>query len=227
MIPIKDLNPSRRTPVVTYAILGACLITFLWQLGLGPDGMQRAIFGLGLIPGVVTGSVELVPELRLVPASLTFVTSMFLHAGWLHLAGNMLYLWIFANNIEDRLGHGGFAVFYLATGFAAAVSQMVPDTASTIPMVGASGAISGVLGAYLVLFPRARVVVFIPISFMLLHEIKAAWLLAIWFAIQLFSAVAAPSGAGVAWWAHIGGFVAGLLIALPIRYRHRRRGPWG
>lgn len=225
MIPIKDLSPSRRTPVVTYAVLAICMLAFLWQVGQGVEGMQRAIFGLGLIPGVITGAVELVPELRLVPAGLTVITSMFLHAGWLHLAGNMLYLWIFADNIEDRLGHLGFALFYITSGLAAAAAQIAPDPASTVPMVGASGAISGVLGAYLVLFPRARVVVFIPISFMLLHEIRAFWLLAIWFGLQLVSAVAAPSGAGVAWWAHIGGFVAGMVIALPIR--HRRPGPWG
>jgi len=227
LIPIKDLNPALHTPVVTYLLLATCVLTFLWQVGQGEDGMQRAVFGLGLIPGVVTGAVELVPELRLVPASLTFITSMFLHGSWLHLAGNMLYLWIFANNIEDRLGHGGFALFYVTSGLAAALFQIAPDPASTIPMVGASGAISGVLGAYLMLFPRARVVVFIPISFMLLHEIRAFWLLVIWFGIQLFSAVAGPGGAGVAWWAHVGGFVAGAAIALPIRYRHRRRGPWG
>lgn len=226
MFPIKDLNPAKRTPYAAYALIGACIVVFLWQIGLGPDGMQRAIFGLGLIPGVVTGSAELAPRLVLVPAYATFVTSMFMHAGWLHLAGNLLYLWIFANNVEDRLGHGRFLAFYLGCGIAAAAAQIAPEPGSTIPMVGASGAISGVLGAYLVLFPRARVVVFIPISFMLLHEIRAFWLLVIWFALQLVSAVAAPAGAGVAWWAHIGGFVAGAVIALPLVNR-RRRGPWG
>jgi membrane associated rhomboid family serine protease len=226
LIPIKDLNPARATPHVVHALLALCILVFLWQIGRGTDGMQRAIFGLGLIPGVVTGSAELAPPLVLVPASLTFVTSMFLHAGWLHLAGNLLYLWIFGNNIEDRLGHLRFLFFYLGCGVAAAVAQIAPDPSSTIPMVGASGAISGVLGAYLVLFPRARVVVFIPISFMLLHEIRAFWLLIIWFGLQLVSAVAAPAGAGVAWWAHIGGFVAGAVLALPL-VRRRRPGPWG
>jgi membrane associated rhomboid family serine protease len=206
-------------------VFGICVLAFLWQVGLGPDGMQRAIFGLGLIPAVVTGEAELTPQLVVVPAWLTFLTSMFLHAGWLHLAGNLLYLWIFGNNIEDRLGHVGFAVFYLVAGLAAAAAQIAPDPASTVPMVGASGAISGVLGAYLVLYPRSRVVVFIPISFMLLHEIRAFWLLLIWFAAQLISAVGAPAGAGVAWWAHIGGFLAGAVVALPLV--RRRRGPWG
>ncbi len=226
MIPIKDLNPARRTPHVVHALVGACILVFLWQVGQGAEGMQRAILGLGLIPAVVTGAAELAPRLVLVPAWATLVTSMFLHGGWLHLAGNLLYLWIFGNNVEDRLGHLRFLLFYLGCGIAAAAAQIAPDPGSTIPMVGASGAISGVLGAYLVLFPRSRVVVFIPISFMLLHEIRAFWLLVIWFALQLVSAVAAPDSAGVAWWAHVGGFVAGAVVALPLVNR-RRRGPWG
>ena len=226
MIPIKDLHASRRTPYVVYAVLGLCVLAYLWQLGLGAEGMQRAILGLGLIPGVVTGTAELAPQLYRVPAWMTFVTSMFLHGSFLHLAGNLLYLWIFGNNIEDRLGHLGFLIFYVASGVAAAAAQIAPEPGSTIPMIGASGAISGVLGAYLVLYPRSRVVVFIPISFMLLHEIRAFWLLIIWFAVQLISAVGAPDGAGVAWWAHIGGFVAGAIVALPL-VKRRRSGPWG
>jgi membrane associated rhomboid family serine protease len=226
LFPIKDLNPAKRTPHVVNAIILACVAVFLWQVGLGHDRMQRAIFGLGLIPGVVTGAAELAPRLVRVPAYATFVTSMFMHGGWLHLAGNLLYLHIFGRNIEDRLGHWRFLAFYLGCGIAAAAAQIAPEPGSTIPMVGASGAISGVLGAYLVLYPRARVVVFIPISFMLLHEIRAFWLLVIWFALQLVSAVAAPADAGVAWWAHIGGFVAGAVVALPLVNR-RRRGPWG
>lgn len=225
MIPIRDLTPAKRPPHVVRALLAACLLTFLWQTGLGPRGMGEAIYALGLIPGVVTGAARLDPGIVMVPATATFLTSMFLHGGWLHLAGNMLYLWIFGNNIEDRLGHWGFLAFYLASGLAAAAAQIAPDPVSLVPMVGASGAISGVLGAYLVLFPRARVVVFIPISFLMLHEIRAFWLLLIWFTIQLISALGAPASAGVAWWAHIGGFVAGVLMALPLR--RRRAGPWG
>jgi membrane associated rhomboid family serine protease len=226
LIPIKDLNPAKHTPYVVYAVILVCGLTFLWQLGLGAEGMQRVVLGLGLIPGVVTGAAELAPELYLVPAWLTAVTSLFLHGSLLHLASNLLYLWIFGNNIEDRLGHLGFLVFYLVSGVAAAAAQIAPEPNSTIPMIGASGAISGVLGAYLVLYPRSRVVVFIPFSFMLLHEIRAFWLLIIWFALQLISAVGAPAEAGVAWWAHVGGFVAGAVVALPL-VRRRRRGPWG
>lgn len=226
MLPIKDLHPAKRTPYVVNAIILACVGVFLWQVGLGPDRMQRAMLGLGLIPGVITGTAELAPRLVLVPSLATFITSMFLHGGWLHLAGNLLYLHIFGRNIEDRFGHLGFLGFYLGAGIVAAAAQIAPEPGSTVPMVGASGAISGVLGAYLVLFPRSRVVVFIPFSFMLLHEVRAFWLLIIWFAVQLVSATVAPEGAGVAWWAHIGGFLAGAVVALPL-VKRRRRGPWG
>lgn len=226
MIPLRDENRVASVPLMTWALAAACVLTFLWQLSLGVQGFNRALFALGVIPAVLFGHAQLPPEIAIVPPAATAVTSMFLHGGWLHLAGNLLYLWIFGNNVEDRLGHLRFLLFYLGCGIAAAAAQIAPDPGSTIPMVGASGAISGVLGAYLVLFPRSRVVVFIPISFMLLHEIRAFWLLVIWFALQLVSAVAAPDSAGVAWWAHVGGFVAGAVVALPLVNR-RRRGPWG
>ncbi len=228
MLPIKDLNPAARTPVVAHLILALCILAYLWQIGKG-GGVDRSAFSLGLIPAVVTGRAVLAPELHLVQPWATLVTSMFLHGGLLHLASNLLYLWIFAGNVEDRLGHVRFALLYLAAGLAAAGLQILPDPRSTLPMIGASGAISGVLGAYFMLFPRARVVVFIPISFMLLHEIRAAWLLAIWFVFQLWSAFTAPAGAGVAWWAHVGGFVAGALLVMPLSHRRlwRGRGPWG
>lgn len=227
-MPIKDLNRAARTPLVAHVIMVLCVLTYLWQLGQD-GGVDQSVYRLGLIPAVVTGRAMLAPELHLVPGWATLVTSMFLHGGLLHLASNLLYLWIFANNVEDRLGHLRFALLYLTAGLAAAGLQILPDPGSTIPMIGASGAISGVLGAYFMLFPRARVVVFIPISFMLLHEIRAAWLLAFWFAFQLWSAFTAPAGAGVAWWAHVGGFVAGAVLVAPLSHRRllRRRGPWG
>jgi membrane associated rhomboid family serine protease len=230
MIPIKDDAPAHRTPYVGYAVIAACVLVFLWQLSLPPLQQQVAAVRYGLVPALLTGAAELDPRLSPLPPALTIVTSMFLHGGWAHLLGNMLYLWIFGNNVEDRLGHVGFALFYLGTGFAAAAAQVLPAPASTIPMIGASGAISGVLGAYLVLYPHARVLVFIPISFMFLYRIPAKWLLGFWFGFQLLSALATPADvAGVAWWAHIGGFVAGALVALPLRrgIRARRRGPWG
>lgn len=231
MIPIGDDTASHRRPVVTVAIIVACTAVFLWQQSLGPLAQERAALGLGMIPAVVLGYVELPPALAIVPSAATVVTAMFLHGGWGHLVGNLLYLWIFANNIEGRLGHLGFALFYLGCGAAAAFAQILPEPGSTLPMIGASGAVSGVLGAYLVLFPRASIIVLVPFSPMFIHRIQALWLLLIWFALQIFGGLAAASGAGgVAWWAHVGGFLAGMTVgrllpapALPAR----RSGPWG
>jgi len=231
MIPIKDINPVRITPFVNWTLIAACILIFFWQVSLGPDGMLAALHAFGMIPAVLFGEAQLAPDLRMVPAPLTLITSMFLHGGWMHLIGNMLYLWVFGNNIEDRLGHARYLGFYIGCGLVAAISQIVPEPYSTTPMVGASGAISGVLGAYLVFYPTARVVVLIPLFFVFfLHELRAGWLLLIWFAFQILSALAAPSSGGVvAWWAHIGGFVAGMVVALAVARRSRRRyrGPWG
>jgi membrane associated rhomboid family serine protease len=227
VIPLQDDIPAHRPPIVTVAVIAACVMVFLWQAGLGEREMQRAIYRFGMIPAVLLGEARLGRELQPLWSPLTLVTSMFLHGGWAHLLGNMLYLWIFGNNVEDRLGHAGFALFYVGCGLAAAAAQILPAPGSTIPMVGASGAVSGVLGAYLVLFPHARVLVLVPFGFMFLHQIRASWMLGLWIAIQVVSAVAQPAEAGgVAWWAHVGGFAAGALVALPLRQR-RRRGPWG
>jgi len=154
---------------------------------------------------------------------LTPFTSMFLHGGFMHLGGNMLYLWIFGNNIEDAMGHGRFIVFYLLCGVAAVFAQALPDPESAIPMIGASGAISGVLGAYLLLFPHARVLVAIPIGFYVhTMSLKAGIVLMIWFGMQIFSSLAAGDGPGVAWFAHIGGFVAGVALIPLFKYPHVR-----
>lgn len=232
MIPLRDDTPAHRPPIVTVALIAGCVAVFLWQLGLGSPGMEIAIYRLGMIPAVLLGTAP--AETAAIPPAATLVTSMFLHGGWMHLLGNMLYLWIFGNNVEDRLGHVRFALFYLASGLAAAAAQILPEPGSQIPMIGASGAISGVLGAYLVLFPYARVLVVIPVGVLLFRYVRAAWVLGIWFAMQFVSAIVAPSGGGVAWWAHVGGFVAGFLMAQPLRRRSptRRggtgaRGPWG
>jgi membrane associated rhomboid family serine protease len=233
MIPIRDDNPAERPPVVTRAIIVLCVLVFLWQLSLGPSGQQAAAYALGLVPAVLTGAAVLDPGLHLVPAPLTLVTSMFLHGDGLHLGGNLLYLWIFGNNVEDRLGHVRFALFYLLAGLAAAGLQILPAPASTVPMIGASGAISGVLGAYLVFFPRARVLVLIPLGLVPLLYLPAAWLLGFWLVMQLANAFMTSGGeGGVAWWAHVGGFLAGMFMALPLRRppaarAPTRRGPWG
>lgn len=214
MIPLRDDNPTRTRPIVTYVIVGLCVGVFLWQLALGPGGNEAAVYALGFIPAVVFGGANLPEQLVWVPAPATIFTSMFMHGGLMHLAGNLLYLWIFADNIEDRMGSGRFTVFYALCGVAAALAQAIPDLDSSIPMIGASGAVSGVLGAYIVLFPRARVLVAIPV-FVVLYTLRlpAVWVLGVWFLGQLLSSVAMSSaGGGIAFRAHIGGFVAGLLL---------------
>jgi membrane associated rhomboid family serine protease len=222
MIPLKDDNPTRTVPFVNYALIAACVLVFLWQVSLG-ERIQAAIYAYGLIPGVLLGDARLPAELAVVPAWMTVFTSMFLHGGWMHLIGNLLYLWIFADNVEDRFGHGRFVVFYALCGVAAAMAQALPDPDSQIPMVGASGAISGVLGAYLLMFPRAHVLVLLPLGpLSQLVRLPAPLVLGLWFAMQLLSELLAPPGAGVAFRAHIGGFVAGLLL-LPVFRRREAR----
>jgi membrane associated rhomboid family serine protease len=214
MIPLRDENPVRIVPFVTWGVVAACVLAFLVQISLGAPGFNRIIFALGVIPAVLFGHAYLPPEIALVPPAATVVSSMFLHGGWLHLIGNMLYLWIFGDNIEDRMGHLRFLVFYLACGVAAVFAQAVPAPESVVPMVGASGAISGVLGAYLLLFPRARVLVLVPLGFVLqVIRLPAVWVLGLWFLVQLLSSLMAPEGeGGVAFRAHLGGFLAGLVL---------------
>ncbi len=217
MIPLRDENPSRTTPIVTRALILANALTFLFELALG-DGRGVFVASWGLIPARVLGvfaGMEL-PG----PGFVTLLSSMFLHAGWLHLIGNMWYLWIFGDNVEDHFGHVGFLGFYLASGFASAVLHVAINPASPIPTVGASGAIAGVLGAYAVLYPRARVVTLVPIVFFLqIVQLPALLVLGLWFVLQFFSAALAIGGAngGVAWWAHIGGFLFGLAAAIASR----------
>lgn len=213
MIPLRDDNPSELSPVVAITLIGLCVLMFLWQLSLG-ERAEAAIYSLGLIPSVLFGIDQLSAELARVPPAVTIFTSMFMHGGWMHLLGNMLYLWIFGDNVEDAMGHGRFVAFYLLCGIAAALAQAVPEPQSQIPMVGASGAISGVLGAYLLLYPHARVLVVVPFGF-ILHSMRlpAGIVLAMWFGLQLLSNLMTPAGqGGVAFRAHIGGFVAGMLL---------------
>ena len=214
MIPLHDDNPSVIVPVVSRALIGACVLAFLWQISLGPREGQAMVYALGVIPAVLFEGARLPPEIALAPPLATVFTSMFLHGGWMHLIGNMLYLWIFGDNVEDSMGHGRFVVFYLLCGVAAVLAQSLPDTHSQIPMIGASGAISGVLGAYLLLYPHARVLVLIPLGFFTrLIRLPAGIVLGLWFALQLFNSLATPpGGGGVAFGAHIGGFLAGLAL---------------
>jgi membrane associated rhomboid family serine protease len=229
MIPLRDDNPSSIAPVVTIGLIVACVLAFLWELSFGASG-QRVIYALGVVPASLLGRGDLPPELAWVPPWATVFTSMFMHGGWMHLIGNMLYLWIFGDNVEDSMGHGRFIVFYLLCGVAAVLAQALPDPTSEVPMVGASGAISGVLGAYLLLYPHARVLVVIPLGFILqTMRIPAGLVLVLWFGLQLLSNALAQAGqGGVAFRAHIGGFIAGMLL-IPIfkQRRFRLRLPWG
>ena len=244
MFPISDDNPRIGTPYVTWSVIGACVLVFFWQVSLGASGGEIAIYEFGMIPARLFGTGTLDPELAAVPAWSTVFTSMFMHGGWLHLGFNMLFLWIFGDNVEDCMGHARYLIFYLVCGVAAALAQAFVSPGSTIPMVGASGAISGVLGAYLLLHPRAtvRTVIFLGIFVTMMH-LPALIVLGLWFLMQLVSAAFSNSGeAGVAFWAQVGGFVAGMaLVPLfkkrdvelfqPPRYRafqvERQRGPWG
>ncbi len=229
MIPLRDNVPTQTTPFVTYAILGINVLVFLaqWVGGQEPSGFvvehegqlvamtgfEESIWRWGLRPLEITQGVSLAP---MTPVSdwMTAFTSMFMHGGWLHLGGNMLYLWIFANNVEDRLGHARFILFYLLVGLAGAGAQAAVHPGSMLPMVGASGAIAGVMGAYALLHPRARVLTLIPLGFIMrVIEVPAVLFLGFWILLQLISA---PAGGGTAWFAHIGGFVAGLALIKPL-----------
>lgn len=213
-IPLYDDNPTLRTPFVTWALIAICVAVFLWQTTLPPEAQQAFVYSLGVIPAVLFGEARLHPDLQMVPAWASIFTSMFLHGGWMHLIGNMLYLWIFGNNVEDSMGHGRFIVFYLGCGVAAALAQSLAAPLAQIPMIGASGAIAGVLGAYLLLHPKANVRVLIVILlFIRLINVPAVIVLGIWFAVQVMSGAAtAAGGGGVAFWAHVGGFVAGAAL---------------
>lgn len=214
MIPLRDENPTRTTPYVNHALVAINVAVFVYQIFLTVDVGSEAA-GTFIRELAVTPASLLSPSSwgrTAIPAPLTLLTSMFVHGGVLHLAGNMLYLWVFGDNIEDTLGHANYLLFYLACGLGAAVSQVAIDPGSTVPMVGASGAIAGVLGAYLVLHPQTQVLTLVfLVIFIRVMYLPAAILLGIWFFIQIFSAVTGGGG-GVAWYAHIGGFLVGVLL---------------
>lgn len=213
MIPLRDDNPTTLTPVVTVSLIVLNCVVFLYQVSLGP-AEERFVLDYAAIPADLLHARSLVGERHMIP-EVTVLTSMFLHGGVLHLGGNMLYLWIFGNNIEDVMGHGRFIVFYLLAGLAAAFAHAVTAPTSTVPMIGASGAISGVLGAYLLLFPKAHVQVLILLGlFTRIVYVPAVWVLGFWIVVQVLNGVFSVGGpgGGVAWFAHIGGFVAGLAL---------------
>ena len=219
MIPIKDELPTRSTPVMTIALIAANALVFLWQISLGP-AREYGVMRLGLTPIELRGIFSYAHGAVNVLPIVTIFTSMFLHGGIGHLAGNMLYLWIFGNNVEDALGSLRFVGFYLLAGLVAALVQVFTASDPTIAMIGASGAVSGVLGAYLRLHPRARVLTLVPLFFYvsILH-VPAYLFLILWFAGNFLSAMATAGthGGGVAFFAHVGGFVAGMLLVGPFR----------
>ena len=219
MIPLKDDNPTSGRPVVTYFLIGICVVVFFMQLGSESYRTGQLFYSYGLIPSVLMGHNQLPLDLYVVPATVTIFSSMFMHGGFMHLIGNMLYMWIFADNIEDNLGPRKFIIFYLLCGIGAAMTQVLMDTHSQVPMVGASGAIGGVLGAYLINYPNARVLVLIPFGFFSqLLKIRAIYVLGFWFILQFIS-----SGGGVAYAAHIGGFVSGMILILFFNKKGKRK----
>ena len=220
MIPIKDDNPTSAFPALTVTIILVNILVFGYQMSLGPHQAQLLVNRAGIIPYEITHLRD-VGRPDLVPLPFTLFTALFLHGGFVHLLGNMLYLWIFGNNIEDSMGRGRFVIFYLVCGLVASLSQVYLYPDSPVPVIGASGAIAGVLGGYLLLFPRARVLTLVPIFFFIqIIRLPAVFVLGFWFIIQLLNAGA---GGGVAWFAHIGGFICGfVLIKLFARPRLRR-----
>ena len=237
MIPLYDRNPTRRFPIVTVSLIAACFVVFLYELSLtmggGGDAALERFFGTwGAVPSKITASIDAGSYVS--QATLGIVTSIFLHGGWLHILGNMLYLWIFGNNVEDRFGRAGFLGFYLLGGALAGLSQVAIDPTSTVPTIGASGAIAATLGAYFVIFPRARVTSLVFLGFFYqLIDVPAIIVLGFWFVLQLIDGLtslgAIQSGGGVAFFAHIGGFVVGAVMArivlLVSARRHRPTAP--
>ena len=213
MFPIRDHNPSQKTPYVTYALMLVNIVVFLtyWSDLDNPQLINQFFYGWAMVPALVTDGGHYY----------SMVSAMFLHGGFMHLAGNMLFLWIFGDNMEEQLGHIGYLVFYFSVGLAAGFAQVLVDPTSSVPVVGASGAIAGVMGGYLLLFPKAKIdILIILIVFFRIFPVPAWIMLGLWFGLQLFSGLAMDSSAGgVAYWEHAGGFIAGSLLSIPIWLR--------
>ncbi|TYO94696.1 rhomboid family intramembrane serine protease [Desulfallas thermosapovorans] len=213
MIPLRDSVKSQSFPIVNLTIIALNVLIYLWEVSMEPYLLNQVYYTFGLVPvealnAVFTGS-------SLTPVLVSFVTSTFIHGGWLHVISNMLFLWVFGDNVEDRLGHFKYLLFYLAAGFAGGLAHIISDPVSTVPVVGASGAVAGVLGAYIIAFPRSRILALVPIIIIFtLMEIPAVVFIAIWFILQLFNGVASLGGTAdtVAYWAHIGGFIIGAVL---------------
>ena len=223
MIPLRNTTKPLTFPVINTILIIFNISIFIYELSLG-KGINRFIYHYGLIPGLIFSSHDLSIYDRLSP----FITSMFLHGGWMHIIGNMLFLYIFGANIEDRMGHLRYLIFYIVSGLAAALFQIITNIHSIVPMVGASGAISGVLGAYITFYPRSRILTLVPILFFIrLMHVPAAVFIIFWFILQFISGLSALSidqnAGGVAFWAHIGGFIAGLILARSFQKKRHLR----
>ena len=213
MIPLRDANPSSRFPAVTLSLIGLCVAAFLYEISLG-SRMEAFVSAYGLVPGEITYAIQS-RDVGALGTLLPFITSMFLHGGWLHLIGNLWFLWIFGDNVEDMLGGPRFLLFYLLSGLGAGAAHVLVQPHSAVPTVGASGAIAGVLAGYMILFPRARVTTLVPLGlFLQVMELPSVVVIGIWFALQIGSGVLTMgwAGGGVAWWAHVGGFLTGALL---------------
>lgn len=227
MFPLRDINPRSSKPVVTIALVVANALAFLYELSLGSAGQQQLFFALGVIPARAR-LLTISPTVDFGDVFLPFLSSMFLHGGFWHILGNMWFLWVFGDNIEDRMGHGRFLVFYLLSGLVAGLAHTFMNLDSAVPAIGASGAVSGVMGAYLVLFPTSRVVTLVTLGwFLTTINLPAYAIILYWFVVQLVmggaAAVGPRAGGGVAWWAHIGGFLAGMALVFLFRRQQRRR----
>lgn len=225
MLPISDTGPrGGRVPIVTVAIITLNVLVFFYQLSLDARALDRSVLAYGVVPFEITSGRDLAPTIPW-PIWTTLFTSMFMHGGWMHIIGNMLYLWIFGDNIEDALGHAVYFAFYLVCGLAAAGAQILADPVSTIPSIGASGAVAGVLGAYLLLYPSHKVNSLIFLGyFVRVVQLPALLVLGFWIVIQLFSGVSsAGAQTGVAYWAHVGGFFMGMALIVPVFITQRRR----
>jgi len=238
MIPIRDDTPRFSTPYITYFIIALNTVVFLFELSVGAQShraLNSLIYQFGVVPVHFERALEGASRLSLPALSFTILTSMFLHGGWLHIIGNMWFLWIFGDNIEDYLGHFPYLIFYLVTGYAASLTHILLNIGSNVPSVGASGAIAGVMGAYFVLYPRARVLTLVPLIIFFTFWWLPAWIfLGFWFVFQFLSGTATSiadtgsSSGGIAFWAHVGGFVTGIVLIklMPERRGRTRYAAW-
>lgn len=225
MIPLRDTNPRYTVPVVNYTLITINVLVFLFQISLGRN-FESFVYMFGLIPARLTEKIQYF-DLGFT-TFLPIFSSMFMHGGWMHLLGNMLFLYIFGDNVEDRIGHLKYLIFYLLSGVGAAMSQYIINPVSQIPMVGASGAIAGVLGAYIFMFPRAKILTLVPIFYFIQFvELPAYLFLGIWFLMQFLSGLLmlgiGSDAGGVAWWAHIGGFVSGAILLIVFKRKQYYR----